>query len=166
MPDPFELLGLPRSWRVTVEEIRAAQRRCSIVSHPDRHTDLASRANALDESSRINAAASELLDPLSRGNAILQALAPTPRPAEPKQSPEFLMRMMELREAVDGAGQDPQARREIAAQVAAELRAIELETDAAMGALLTRPQVETWRAAFDACHRLRAMRRASDECAQ
>jgi DnaJ-domain-containing protein 1 len=166
VPDPFEMLGLPRSWRLTVEEIRAAQRRCSIVSHPDRHTDLTSRANAMDESSRINAAASELLDPLSRGSAILNALAPTPRPAEPKQSLEFLMRMMELREAVDAAGQDPQARREIAADVAAELRAIELETDEAMGALLSRPQVETWRAAFDACHRLRAMRRANDECAQ
>lgn len=76
------------------------------------------------------------------------------------------MRMMELREAVDGAGQDPQARRVIAAQVAAELRAIELETDAAMDALVTRPQVDTWRAAFDACNRLRAMRRANDECAQ
>lgn len=166
MPDPFELLGLPRSWRLTVEEIRAAQRRCSIVSHPDRHTDLASRANALEESSRINAAASELLDPLSRGNAILQALAPDPRPLEPKQNPSFLMRMMELREAVDSAGDDAQARTAIAEQVALELHAIELETDATMRALITRPEVETWSAAFDALNRLRAMRRAHEECAR
>ena len=114
----------------------------------------------------MNAAASELLDSLSRGNAILQVLAPTPRPLEPKQNPSFLMRMMELREAVDGAGEDAQARAAIAEEVALELSAIELETDAAMRALITRPEVETWSAAFDVLNRLRAMRRAHEECAR
>ncbi|MSR33801.1 MAG: hypothetical protein EXS12_03220 [Phycisphaerales bacterium] len=166
MADPFEVLGLPRAWNVTVAEIRAAQRKCSIAAHPDRHTDLLSRLNAVQTSSRINAAAGELLDPLLRGNAILQSLAPEPRPQEPKQTPLFLMRMMDLREAVDGAGENAQARRDIANEVTAELRAIELETDTAMCALITRPQVETWTAAFDALNRFRAMRRAHNECAQ
>ena len=166
MADPFQLLGLTCSWRLTADEIRAAQRKCSIVSHPDRQTDAVGRANALHKSSMMNAAASELLDSLSRGNAILQALAPTPRPLEPKQNPSFLMRMMELREAVDSAGEDAQARTAITEEVALELRAIELETDAAMRALITRPEVETWSAAFDALNRLRAMRRAHEECAR
>ena len=166
MADPFEVLGLPRAWRVSVEDIRAAQRKCSIASHPDRQTDPASRANALQLSSRINAAASELLDPLSRGAAIVRALEPTPKPPEPRQNPAFLMRMMELREAVDQAAHNALDRNAVATQIAQELRVIELETDLAMGALITRPQVETWSAAVDALNRLRALRRAHEESAR
>ncbi len=166
MADPFAVLGLPRAWNVTVEEIRAAQRKSCIASHPDRQTDPVARANALQLSSRINAAATELLDALSRGAAIVRVLAPTPRPPEPKQDATFLMRMMELREAVDQASDNALARSAVAAQIAHELRAIEMETDVAMRELITRPQVETWTAAVDALNRLRALRRAHEESAR
>ncbi len=166
MNDPFEVLGLPRAWNVTVEEIRAAQRKSCIASHPDRQTDPVARANALQLSSRINAAATELLDALSRGAAIVRVLAPTPRPPEPKQDATFLMRMMELREAVDQASDNALARSAVAAQIAHELRAIEVETDVAMRELITRPHAQTWTAAVDALNRLRALRRANEESAR
>jgi len=164
--DPFAVLGLPRAWNVTVEEIRAAQRTSSIAAHPDRQTDPAARANALQLSSRINAAATELLDALSRGAAIVRVLAPTPRPPEPKQDATFLMRMMELREAVDQASDNALTRSTVAAQIAHELRAIEVETDVAMHELITRPHAQTWTAALDALNRLRALRRAHEESAR
>ena len=44
--DPFEALGLPRSWRLPAEQIRAAQRRVCAASHPDRFQDAAARADA------------------------------------------------------------------------------------------------------------------------
>ena len=76
------------------------------------------------------------------------------------------MRMMELREAVDQAAHNALDRNAVATQIAQELRVIELETDLAMGALITRPQVETWSAAVDALNRLRALRRAHEESAR
>ena len=166
MDDPFAVLGLPRAWNVTVEEIRAAQRTSCIAAHPDRQTDPVARANALQLSSRINAAATELLDALSRGAAIVRVLAPTPRPSEPKQDATFLMRMMELREAVDQASDNALARSAVAAQIAQELQAIEMETDVAMRELITRPHAQTWTAAVDALNRLRALRRAHEERAR
>jgi predicted kinase len=73
---------------------------------------------------------------------------------------------MELREAVDQASDNALARSAVAAQIAHELRAIEMETDVAMRELITRPQVETWSVALDALNRLRAMRRAHEESAR
>ncbi len=166
MADSFDMLGLPRSWRLTAQEIRTAQRKCSIVAHPDRQPDPVARQNSLQQASRINAAANELLDPMSRGNALLKSFEPRPKPTDPKPTAEFLMSMMALREAVDAATQDKQARAVVVAQVSAQLSAIELETDAAMMALIKRPEPDTWCAAFDALNRLRSMRRAHAECAQ
>lgn len=147
-----------------MEEIRAAQRRCSIAAHPDRQPDAVRRRSAVEEASRINAAAGDLLDSLSRGRAILELLAPNPRPTEPRQDPAFLMRIMELRESVDAAGRDGAERRKIAEEVRRDLAHVETETDTAMAALIARPDAASWTAACDALNRLRALRRAGDEC--
>jgi len=78
--DPFEALGLPRSWRLPAEQIRAAQRRVCAASHPDRFQDAAARADAQTRVARANQAAASLLEPLGCAEALLGVLAPSRAP--------------------------------------------------------------------------------------
>jgi curved DNA-binding protein CbpA len=158
--DPFEALGLPRSWPVDPLEVRSAQRRLTASWHPDRFPDPAQRSGAQERLAQVNEAAARLLDPLGSAQALLEVLAPSPRPAEPKPAPTFLAAMMEIREAIDGGGDHAAALAEVAA-----LRA-QAEADArgAFTALAAGSQA-AWNAAAEAVGRLRALRRAEEGAA-
>ncbi|MFM7808469.1 MAG: iron-sulfur cluster co-chaperone HscB C-terminal domain-containing protein [Planctomycetota bacterium] len=155
--DPFEALGLPRSWRLPSEQIRSAQRRVCAASHPDRFHDPAQRADAQARVALANQAAATLLEPLGCAESLLAALAPQPRPAEPRPSPMFLAEMIELRERLD-AGE--------AASVASDLAALEqaAQADAEAGfERLLAGDSGAWNAAAEATGRLRAVLRARGE---
>jgi DnaJ-domain-containing protein 1 len=155
--DPFEALGLPRSWRLPAEQIRSAQRRVCAASHPDRFHDPAQRADAQARVALANQAAATLLDPLGCAESLLEALAPRPRPADPRPNPLFLAEMIELRERLD-AGES--------ASVAADLSALEqaAQSDAQAGfERLLAGDSSAWIGAAEATGRLRAVLRARGE---
>jgi DnaJ-domain-containing protein 1 len=155
--DPFEALGLPRSWRLPAEQIRASQRRVCAMSHPDRFQDPAQRDEAQARVSRANQAAAALLEPLGCAEALLSVLSPQPRPADPRPDPTFLAAMIELRERLD-AGE--------ATAVASDLAALEqaAQADAESGfARLVAGEAGAWSAAAEATGRLRAVLRARGE---
>jgi DnaJ-domain-containing protein 1 len=161
--DPFALLDLERSWALTASQIRTAQRRRAVAAHPDRQTDAARRDEAVSEAARINEAAAALLDPLSRGQALLELSAPSPRPPEPASDAAFLRLVLSLRESIDGAV-TADDRRAAAAEVRDALAAAESDTAASMAAMLAHPDCATWSAAAAALARVRALRRAQAEC--
>jgi DnaJ-domain-containing protein 1 len=155
--DPFEALGLPRSWRLPAEQIRAAQRRVCAVAHPDRFQDPAERAEAQARVARANQAAAALLEPLGCAEALLGVLAPQPRPAEPRPDPVFLSEMIELRERLDGGEADA-----VALELAALERTAQADAEGGFARLLA-GDGSAWGAAAEAVGRLRAVLRARGE---
>ena len=156
MPDPFEALGLAVAWRLEADAVRQAQRRMASRWHPDRFVDPAARADAQRRVAEANEAARTLLDPVGCAQAALERLAPEPRPAEPRPTPDFLAAMLEVREAVD-AGATHEA-----APALQQLRA-RAEADLA-GAFeaLQRGESGAWPRAAEALGRMRAVRRAME----
>lgn len=106
--DHFEMLGLPRQFDLSEEEVRSAYRRLARDTHPDRFAgaseEAVARANEL--SAAINAAYRVLLDPVSRASYVL-TLAGGPGPEDVRDVPgNLLMQVMTLRELIE---QDKQA---------------------------------------------------------
>lgn len=100
--DPFALLGVPATYALDSAMLRGALLRGSAESHPDRFA-MAPEAERLAAETRmttLNAAFQALSDPLRRAEALLRLVgADTAGRSAP---PDFLMEMLELREAVEG----------------------------------------------------------------
>lgn len=160
MDDPFEALGLARAWPLDAQAVRSAQRRVAAAWHPDRFEDLARRSEAQARVAAANEAAARLLDPLGCAQALLEVVAPSPRPAEPRHRPDFLATLMEIREAIDAGGD----RGPVLAVVAAERHRAEADARTAFEALLL-GRHEAWPTAAEAVGRLRALRRAEEGAA-
>lgn len=158
MGDPFEALDLPRAWPLDAQAIRGAQRRAVAASHPDRFRDPALRSEAQVRVAAVNEAAARLLDPIGCAQALLQVLAPTPQPAEPRPSADFLACMMEIREAIDGG----EGRAAALEAMAEQRRQAEADAKAAF-ARLQQGHREAWALAAEAVGRLRALHRAEQE---
>lgn len=141
--------------------MRDAQRRMAARWHPDRFTDAAARDDAQRRVARVNAAVAVLLDPLARGQALLDLWAPVPVPPEPRARPEFLARMMALREAID--------ERTVDSAVHDDLTELEIQANADAARHFERlaaGEAAAWSDAGEALGRLRALRRAREELAR
>jgi molecular chaperone HscB len=106
--DPFETLGLPRSYVVDLAAIEKTHRELSRALHPDKFVSAGAseRRDALGRAVEVNEAWRIVRDPIRRAEALL-ALAGVAvnEGAEPKTDPEFLMEMLEQREALAEARQ-------------------------------------------------------------
>lgn len=105
--DPFDTLGVAPSFSLSLEELATRQRELSRALHPDRFVGrpAGERRVALGRAIEVNEAHRALKNPLSRAEALLSRLGLSlPEGQEPPASPDFLMEMMELREALRMAG--------------------------------------------------------------
>jgi len=100
--DPFALLGVPASYALDAAVLRSALLRGSAESHPDRFAMApeAERIAAETRMTTLNAAFRTLSDPLRRAEALLRRTGADT--ADRSAPPDFLMEMLELREAVEG----------------------------------------------------------------
>jgi molecular chaperone HscB len=134
--DPFATLGLPRSFAVDLPATEKTHRELSRALHPDRYVDAGAseRRAALSKAVEVNEAWRIVRDPIRRAEALL-ALAGVPVGEEARNaaSPEFLMEMLEQREALAEAKQarDLAGVRRMAAVV--EARSAEAERALAEG---------------------------------
>lgn len=99
--DPFVLLGLPPSYALTREALRAALLRESLRWHPDRLVGASAdrRAAAETRMAEVNAAHARLADPIGRAEALLErAGAPMPRGTDHVSCPGSLLALLELKE--------------------------------------------------------------------
>ena len=104
--DPFATLGLPRRYEVDPHELETRYRELQRALHPDRHVSEspAQRRLALAKAVEVNEAYRALKDDLARGEALLALEHGPERKLErAAESPEFLMEMMERREALGDA---------------------------------------------------------------
>lgn len=132
MSDPFELLGLPASFELDPALLLARHRELSKALHPDRYAGHAAseRRQALGRAIEVNEAFRVLKDPVRRAEHLLRRLgAEVGEQSERRVAPDFLMRIMELREALgerrraaDAAGVERLCQEVRVAERAAEAR--------------------------------------------
>jgi molecular chaperone HscB len=101
--DPFETLGIPRSFDVDLAAVERTHRDLSRALHPDRFVSAApsERRAALSKAAEVNEAFRIVRDPIRRAEALFRlAGVPVGEDKEPKADPDFLMEVLEQREAL------------------------------------------------------------------
>jgi molecular chaperone HscB len=128
--DPFATLGIPREFDVDLAAVEKTHRELSRALHPDRFvgTGPSERRAALGKAVEVNEAWRIVRDPIRRAEALLKLWGvAVGENQEPKADPEFLMEMLELREALAEAKQarDLSAVRRMAKAIAERAGAVE-----------------------------------------
>src|SRR5580692_8241770 len=101
--DPFATLGIARSYDVDLAAVEKTHRDLSRALHPDRFLGAApsERRAALSKAVEVNEAWRIVRDPIRRAEALLTLEgAAVGEGKEPQPDAEFLMEMLELREAL------------------------------------------------------------------
>jgi molecular chaperone HscB len=106
--DPFVTLGIARGFDVDLAAVEKTHRELSRALHPDRFVNASGseRKAALANAVAVNEAWRVVRDPIRRAEALLRlAGVGVGEDGEAKADPEFLMEMLELREALAEAKQ-------------------------------------------------------------
>lgn len=107
MTDHFEILGIPRGFRVDERALETRYRELSRLFHPDRHAgrSAADRRAALEKMVQINEAYRTLREPVRRAAYLLslRGLELGETDGSKFLPPDFLMEVMERREAFEEA---------------------------------------------------------------
>ncbi len=129
----FELFSLPQQYVLERAELDARYRDLQRTVHPDRYASAGDRERRLSmqQATHINEAYQVLKDPLRRGRYLLELRGHVIEDQQTThQDPEFLMRQIELREALgEIRNQDNplQALDRLAREIQAQYRALESE---------------------------------------
>jgi molecular chaperone HscB len=104
-PDPFQVLGLERTHRIDLEELRRRYLRISRLTHPDFFATAgeAEKARAERASAALNTAFAVLADEAARADHLVGALGGPDENAERAMPKEFLMEVLEWNETLDAA---------------------------------------------------------------
>ncbi len=122
--DPFATLGIPRRFDLDLGAVEKTHRELSRALHPDRYAGASAseRRAALTKAADVNEAWRTVRDPVRRAGALFAlAGAAVGEDREPKPAPDFLMEVMEQREALAEAK---------AARDAARVRALAQDIEA------------------------------------
>lgn len=104
--DPFSLLGAERRFDLDLSVLEKRHRELSRALHPDRYAQASpsERRAALEKAAAVNEAWRVVRDPIRRAEALFQLEGiPVGETNEPKPSPDFLMDVLEQREALADA---------------------------------------------------------------
>jgi molecular chaperone HscB len=99
----FQLFGLPRTFGIDAAQLDSRYRELQRIVHPDRYVNASDqeRRLAMQQATRINEGYQTLKDPLKRGRYLLELGGFVfSDQHHTTRDPEFLMRQMELREAL------------------------------------------------------------------
>jgi molecular chaperone HscB len=113
--DPFATLGLPRRYEIDLDQLESHYRELQRALHPDRHAGASAsqRRMSMLKAVEVNDAYRALKDELRRAEALLALYdgARAPGRPEPEEDPDFLIEMLELREALAEAMESNHAAR-------------------------------------------------------
>lgn len=104
--DPFSILGIPPQFALDLTDVEKRVRDLSRTLHPDRYVGrpASERRMALNRAIEVNEAWRAVRDPVTRAEALLRRGGlDVNETSAPATRPEFLMEMMELREALSDA---------------------------------------------------------------
>ena len=129
--DPFATLGIEARFDVDLAAVERTHRELSRALHPDRYvgSGASERRAALGKAVEVNEAWRVVRDPIRRAEALLALRGVTlDEKSERKAEPEFLMEMLDQREALGEAKQarDLPAVRRMASAIEERSRAVEV----------------------------------------
>jgi molecular chaperone HscB len=101
--DPFALLGLPRTFNISMADLQAAYLKRTAALHPDRVSDPALQHEAARQAARMNDARNTLANDEQRANALLILLGGPTREQDKSLPESFLIDMMEIRQELEHA---------------------------------------------------------------
>ncbi len=128
--NPFETLGIRKSFDVDLAEVEKTHRELSRALHPDKYVNAGAseRRGALTKAVEVNEAWRVVRDPIRRAEALLELEGVSVGDGkEPQPDAAFLMDMLDLREALAEAKAERnlEAVRRMAVTIAARVRAVE-----------------------------------------
>jgi molecular chaperone HscB len=137
--DPFATLGLEPRFDLDLAKVEKTHRELSRALHPDKFVSASAseRRAALAKAVEVNEAWRLVRDPIRRAEALLASRGVRIREESgPKADPEFLMEMLEQREALAEAKQahDASALHRMALAIEARSQAVESALAAAFAA--------------------------------
>jgi len=136
----FELFSLPQQYVLERTDLDVRYRKLQRTAHPDRYASASDqeRRISMQQATHINEAYQVLKDPLRRGRYLLELRGQVIEDQQSThQDPEFLMRQIELREALGEIRRqdDPLlALDRLAREIQAQYRALESELAQALDA--------------------------------
>lgn len=104
--NPFEILGIEARYDLDLRAVEKRHRELSVALHPDKFArdGASARRESIERASQVNEAWRIVRDPIRRAEALFEAAGVVAGETnEPKSNQEFLMEMMELREALSDA---------------------------------------------------------------
>lgn len=101
--DPFDILGLERSFRIDEEALRSRFLEASSRQHPDRFVDPIEQADAVEAMAKLTESYRVLSDPESRARVLLSLSGLELAEDKDKLPPDLLMEVMEVREEMETA---------------------------------------------------------------
>jgi molecular chaperone HscB len=129
--DAFATLGIAPAFDIDLAAVEKVHRELSRALHPDKYIGASpsERRAALTKAVEVNEAWRVVRDPLKRADALLSLAGHRGVGEEgaPKADPEFLMDMLEQREALSDAkaAKDLEAVRRLASAIEARVRGVE-----------------------------------------
>ncbi|KAG7201742.1 hypothetical protein KM043_004464 [Ampulex compressa] len=104
----FDIIGINKSYDVTIKEIHDKYRELQKLLHPDKFSTKTEREKEISASlsSLVNKAYSTLMHPLKRGFYLLELNNISVPEGTTNLNPEFLMEIMERNEEVENAKDD------------------------------------------------------------
>ena len=139
MVDPFDTLGIEPTFDLDLKAVEKQYRELARVLHPDRHVagSPTDRRLSLGKAVEVNDAWRRVRDPIRRAEALLRRYGEhLEEGKEPKAAPEFLMEMMEQREALAEARASGE--RALVERLGAAIRVREKEVTARIAAAFAR----------------------------
>ena len=170
MSNPFQLLGIEPSFAIDLKAAEEHHLNLSRALHPDRHATAprAERRETLNRAIAVNEAWRRIKNPISRAEALLE-LAGIPAGEERRhgEDPEFLMEVMERREALAEAiaNRDLDRMSKLSQTVAADKQAVEARLGELFERLLSDRSEADEAALVSGLGRLRFFQRFLDEAA-
>lgn len=164
MNDPFETLGLARTFEIDLRAVEQRFRDLSRAVHPDRFADKspAERRIAAEQTVALNDAFRLIRDKMNRVLALLSA-AGKPIHETARAEPGLLMEIMELREAIDDARNEGRSIETLLTRVGARIEDEEASLRDAFDGKSFPPAAESLERAYTAGVRLKYLYRLRDE---
>ncbi|QDU33135.1 hypothetical protein KS4_11780 [Poriferisphaera corsica] len=101
--DPYELLGIERTFEIDPDLLQKRYVALSAQHHPDKFVDPIEQMDAAEMSSSINTAFQSLKDDELRANVLLELMGGPTKEQDKSLPPTLLMEMMEVREEMEEA---------------------------------------------------------------
>lgn len=168
MSNAYEVFDLLPTYELASSDLESRYLQAAAACHPDQFSDPLDQAEAAEKAAAINQAYRILKDPLSRAEELLRIVTGQASEKDVDLPPDFLMEMMERREALEEAlgEQDKPRAKALATQAQQDMQQVLHDFSEHTQSCLQHPDEETLAKARLALAKARYFKRMADSARQ